>query len=128
MVSVIVGVSAGGKVTSSVSGTGVMVGVSLTLAAVDVSITGVDDASDGAAGEEVPVETLGKFKVEVGIEVGAMDCGIEGSFQLPPVIKSTSTTTKISKVPAVKTKPFGLVGKKRNAIKVRMPNKLAHAK
>src|SRR5271157_467123 len=124
MVSVMVGVSAGGKVTWSVSGTGVTVGVSLTLTAVEVSITGVDDADSNASGEEVAVETIGKVKVkvggaEVGIEVGARDCSNEGNFKLLPVIKSTTTTMKISKLPALKTKPFGLVGKKRSAIKVR---------
>ena len=128
-----VGVSAGGKVTWSVSGTGVMVGVSLRLTAVEVSITGVGDAAVSASGEEVAVETIGKVKVEVGgaevgIDVGARDGNSEGNFKLPPVIKRTRTTTKISKLPALKTKPFRLVGKKRNAIKVRRPNKLAHAK
>jgi len=112
MVSVMVGVPAGGKVTWSVSGTGVMVGVSLTLTAVEVSITGVGDAAVSASGEEVAVETIGKVKVkvggaEVGIEVGAMDCNSEGNFKLPPVIKSTTTTTKISKLPALKQNRSG---------------------
>ncbi len=133
MVSVIVGVSAGGKVTWSVSGTGVMAGVSLAPTAVDVSITGVGETDSNASGEDVAVEATGKFKVAVGgaedeIEVGAMVCNSEGNFKLPPVIKRTRITIKISKLPALKTKPFGLVGIKRNAIKVRMPNKLAHAK
>ena len=100
--------------------------------AVDVSITGVGEADSNASGEEVAVETAGKFKVEVGAQWESKsvqrDCNIEGNFKLPPVIKRTRITTKINKLPALKTKPFGLVGKKRNAIKVRMPNKLAHAK
>lgn len=132
MVSVIVGVSAGGKVTWSVSGTGVMAGVSLAPTAVDVSITGVAEADSNASGEDVAVETAGKFKVALGVEVeieaDERGCNIEGNFKLPPLIKRTRITTKISKLPALKTKPFGLVGIKRNAIKVRMPNKLAHAK
>ena len=135
-------VPAGDKVVASVSGTSVVVavlvmlaavGVSVLLIAVDVSITGVDDASGvGVAScEEGAVETAGGLEVDVGsagIEVGTTGRNIEGNFKLPPVINRTRITAKTSKLPALKTKPFGLVGKKRKAINVRIPNKLAHAK
>ena len=91
-------------------------------ATVDISITGVGNNVGDASGEDVAVETADKFTVKVGsvgIEVGGLlVCGIAGMVHLPLVINKITITTKTSKLPALKTKPFRFVGKKRSAIKM----------
>ena len=106
----------------------IIVGVSLAGAIVDISITDVGNPVGDASGAGVLVETGDTFIVKVGGAVGAMDWEVKGRFPLPPVIKRTRITAKSSRLPALKTNPFRFVGKKRNAINVRTPNKPAHAK
>src|SRR5512133_919619 len=115
-----VGLADGGRVTSSVSGTGV--GGSVV---VGVVTTGVALSAGNRGGRLAFTVAEGGRD---GVFVGAGGCMAKEGVQLPPLMSKNSVATRIIAKPALITKPRKLPGRKRIAIKVSKPNIPAHAK
>ena len=122
MVSVMVGVAVAGRVTSSVSGTGVGGNGAVGVA---VSMTGVEELAEitGARSTLAVGESAG-----AGVLVLCGGCMAKGGPPFPPLIRTTSVATRTAASATLIRNPGTLAGRKRIAMSVSNPNMPAHAK